>query len=135
MGQGQLITCSVLSWHSGLMHVYPKLIHTLLPFALGQMQAAARAAAAPLPPVVLPPAQAAPPSRAFAVQQAETVAADTSPTAAAAVANLGLQLPVEHGSVLAGDSADGMGRGLPASLLSMAHNARELPDESIAARA
>lgn len=109
-------------------------IHTLLPSAVDQMQAAARAAAAPLPPVVLPPAQAAAPNMA-PMAHAEATAADTSPTAAAAVANLGLQLPVELGAVLAVDADDGTDSGMPGSLLSAAHHAVELPDEPIAARA
>ena len=109
-------------------------IHVLLRSALGQMQAAARAAAAPLPPVVLPPAQAAAPNMA-PVAQAEPTAADTSPTAAAAVANLGLQLPVEHGSALVANGDDDVDSGPPASRLSAAHHAVELPDELIAARA
>ena len=108
-------------------------IRDALPSAADQMQAAARAAAAPLPPVVLPPAQAAAPN-IVPMAQAEPAAADTSPTAAAAIANLGLQLPVEHG-VLAVDGDDDMDSRPPASLLSAAHHAVELSDEPIATRA
>jgi hypothetical protein len=132
--EGRAITCSssvVAQWTCARLGSYSD----RLPSAVDQMQAAARAAATPLPPVVLPPAQAVPPSMAPVVQQAEVAAGDTSSTAAAAVANLGLQLPVEHGPVLAGDSADGMDSGLPAPLLSMAHHAREVPDQPVAARA
>lgn len=57
------------------------------------MQAAARKAAAPLPPVALPPAQTARTNPAAAAEVAAAAAA-SSPLAAAAVANLGLQLPV-----------------------------------------
>jgi hypothetical protein len=76
----------------------------MLLLAVVQMQAAARAAAVPLPPVVLPPANAAMADLTPAVRLAPAAAA-SSPVAAAAVANLGLQLPSEGTAMVTASDA------------------------------